>query len=726
MALHIHEQNSSIIIRKESLSTSFEVFEIHPLTSVVMDCSGKLERSFPGSAVEVDGSTMSQYGFLEQVSSILSKLDVEVMKESIVTSSKGGTEHRETREAAHPHYVSELFLGILLGYGRRVDVRGIKKRIADEVLWNNALRPWRRSPAWLIARVLLQTTIHDIAQYKSFMLYLHASLLAFYSQREADPELLFCMQGKTARRLDKLRTQTVPSFVKHAVATAVQHTQNHLQSWWLKTQLKCEEARTTKWAPETLDFKADTRQPLATSKAHLQKVTNQRDSPPVIYTDTPPTPYRIRSSYFEGYADGQLKRAVAAADRLALADFECSVREHIDIWVQAQLTRGNVAVEAACGTITSCFTQYDEAARSIYARDALDLSTFALTILELWVAIDRLVVSSIPLLARYSPELPDDCLHSLLLRTSSDISRASVLESYVRDRRAAAVFGVSIFTDQIAATSFSVKYFQMSKPLQQLKKTIEADAREARRTKVECMNAMNAHYDKLHTHALQLDHEDFWSHRKRRSVHNLDGQCQRCQVEYAAASMMIEVHEWPLPTDPQEAMATVFELQVPLAFAIWRSVTFAIMAPIGTPGWPSDAEVYISLPRHPDLASRYGQFHSLGRISIASDTKSMLQSHYALVRAPAYEADVCVASTLHYRLYDTCGASWAAGPFSAFSMARYGTLTLPSASIYGYLSYSVENTGHQTNDVIADRSSCPKELTLQEHDAFGSLRSGGR
>jgi hypothetical protein len=77
-------------------------------------------------------------------------------------------------------------------------------------------------------------------------------------------------------------------------------------------------------------------------------------------------------------------------------------------------------------------------------------------------------------------------------------------------------------------------------------------------------------------------------------------------------------------------------------------------------------------------------------------------------------------------LYDAVGTSWAAGPFSDFSMAQYGTLVLPSTSPYSYLSYSVQGTQHTTNHVIADRASCPKDLTLQEHDAFGSLRSGGR
>jgi hypothetical protein len=469
-------------------------------------------------------------------------------------------------------------------------------------------------------------------------------------------------------------------------------------------------------------------QSLVTSRHHLQDVIAPRQATiQKPYTTEPATPSRIQSTDFDQYANGKLKQVFAVTKRIALADFEGAVRAHIDTWVKKQdlLFQGALRGKA-CATLASCFTQYDEAARSEYARDPLDLSIYALTILELWVAIDRLAVASIPLMARYSPEIPAGYLHPLLLRTKDDLSRADDLEAYVRNRRNAADVSTSIFTDKTDASSFAVKYFQASDTLQELKRKIEVEAHAARSTKLAELARVNAEYEDLHTQSLGMEHEDFWNQKKRRAVHNFRGQCQRCKVERAAEKLKIQVHEWPLPSSTPQAEVAVFELRLPLPFAVWRSITFTIMAPIGTPDRDRRTEAFSALPRYDALALRYGLFHPSARITIASETKSVLQSHYSHVQAPASESNICVNSGLKYRLYDETDNSWAAGPFSDFSMAPYGTLLLARTSPYAYLSYALQGTEHSTNHVVANRASCPKDLTLQEHDAFGSLRSGGR
>jgi hypothetical protein len=58
------------------------------------------------------------------------------------------------------------------------------------------------------------------------------------------------------------------------------------------------------------------------------------------------------------------------------------------------------------------------------------------------------------------------------------------------------------------------------------------------------------------------------------------------------------------------------------------------------------------------------------------------------------------------------------------SFAKYGTFTLPNSSSYVHLRYALEGTMHTSNQVLADQSDCPKDLSLHEHYAFGTLRSG--
>jgi hypothetical protein len=140
VALHIHEQNAAVLVRRTSNGAIFEIFEVQPATEDVIKCSGKLTRFFPGPAVAIPDTVWSDPGFLEQVSSFLTQMDTEVL-DSAATTRKAGSTHQEVRESAHPRYVSQLFVGILLGYGEDAGVLRVEKRTADEVLWKSALKP---------------------------------------------------------------------------------------------------------------------------------------------------------------------------------------------------------------------------------------------------------------------------------------------------------------------------------------------------------------------------------------------------------------------------------------------------------------------------------------------------------------------------------------------------------------------------------------------------------
>jgi hypothetical protein len=148
LTLRIHEQNAAVIVRRKADHTVFEVFEIAASNSAVMACSGKLVRVFPGPAAQVSNTTLNEKGFIEHVANFLSIMDQEKHGETIAKSLKGGTDHHEVRDSAHPKYISELFMGIIRGYGEMASPRLVRKRIADDVLWKSAFKPWRRSPAW--------------------------------------------------------------------------------------------------------------------------------------------------------------------------------------------------------------------------------------------------------------------------------------------------------------------------------------------------------------------------------------------------------------------------------------------------------------------------------------------------------------------------------------------------------------------------------------------------
>jgi hypothetical protein len=70
-----------------------------------------------------------------------------------------------------------------------------------------------------------------------------------------------------------------------------------------------------------------------------------------------------------------------------------------------------------------------------------------LTLFELWTALDKLVVKSIPLLKEYSPEVPDTIFDCLLLQKAAALERLKILQQYVATRIRDARLGFSVFSD---------------------------------------------------------------------------------------------------------------------------------------------------------------------------------------------------------------------------------------------------------------------------------------
>jgi hypothetical protein len=104
-----------------------------------------------------------------------------------------------------------------------------------------------------------------------------------------------------------------------------------------------------------------------------------------------------------------------------------------------------------------------------------------------------------------------------------------------------------------------------------------------------------------------------------------------------------------------------------------------------------------------------------------------MKAHYsASISIPATESNVCVNNGLNFKLYDKRAEAWGTGPFPDVLFSTFGTFKLPSKSPYQYLEYAIQKTTHTSNQVLADQYDCPKDLSLHEHIAFGTLRSGAR
>ncbi|CAE6379485.1 unnamed protein product [Rhizoctonia solani] len=201
--------------------------------------------------------------------------------------------------------------------------------------------------------------------------------------------------------------------------------------------------------------------------------------------------------------------------------------------------------------------------------------------------------------------------------------------------------------------------------------------------------------------------------------------CSRCSKRRDRDDLRIEPYEWPLPPGQLDAELVVFELHRPESFTIWRDITYTFL--ITSPISRENCEQFTTLEEYDPLSSWLTNPSPTPRITIASDRKSFMRSHYSRsIHIPAVEDQVCVDNALRFRLYDKNADTWAAGPFPGITLAKYGTFSLPSESLYSRLEYTLEKTTHTSNQVLADQYDCPKELSLHEHIAFGTLRSGAR
>ena len=680
-----------------------------------MTTEGKLLCSYPGPAIQVPVDIFKDEFFLRELSSILVQMDVDCL-DSTPTVSKAGSVVTEVRESAHPKYISELLVGILRGYGQPAAVDRITKRIGDEILWKNVYKPWQRSPLWLILRVTLQSSLRAGYLYKSFTLFFHTHLLRCCVRQNFPSELLYVMRVKIARRLSKLGPAT-SHYVYEFVQDTSRETEALLSTRW--TAFQAEGSALPTFPLKGLDFAADAKLSLQNSYNYLLKMLRSDLQESSNYAFIPSNGIRLNSVHdFSQFTNGRLAKALDKDPHMALKDFEFLVGKRLEAWTAA--ARGN---NDAAGVIASCIQQYVAGARPLYGKNAEENSIIILTIMDLWVALDTFAIQQCPLLKQYSPEIPSDFLHPLLLHRSSTMLRALRIEEYLCRRHTESGNSTSIFSNEVKTSSFAVRYFLDSKDLQDLHDKITADGERRRAEKRAELNRLKKSSDSLRSEASRMDHKFDAD-----GCHVSPRKCRKCRMEKEAKALKIHIHEWPLPSSTVDAQQTVFELSPPPAFSAWRDITYMVLRDLGLSSVPdSHDRPKAFLNSFSGLSCWVTQSQRDSRLTLGSTTKSFSdQAHYKEISISAEESSVLVDNGLSYRLFDNTRKSWTIDSFSTSSITELCAPPIPTSSPYRHLHHFVSDTKHTSNDIIASQADCPEEITLHEFLAFSGLRSGPR
>ncbi|KAJ7160687.1 hypothetical protein C8R43DRAFT_343093 [Mycena crocata] len=651
---------------------------------------------------------------------------VDVLPDSEPFVKKAGTQVSEFRDSASGHYIVHLLPAILRGYAGAfaAGVYRTQKRVRNEILWKDARAPWRRNPLWLVIRVAIQSTLRQDSGstdtlYKSFMIYFMTRILHDATKQKLSSEVLFSMRAKIARRVTKLAPMISTQLNAYAISSSAAAT-NLLEARWKSIQ--DEQAKSSFWAPATLDLEQDTHHSMPYSKAYIQQCIAQSEvGSAAPHSPQPTEPPRVcQTTDFRTLTSGTLQSAFSGRDLdvfLALADFEASVQNNIDAWLSVP------RAERDCAVIATLITEYNSASGIRYKGDPQSQSIRLLVIFDLWVALDRLTISCHPELQDYSPEVPLDIFEPLLIRKALPLERMIYLQRYLRGRHQRALPGHSVFTDDTGPRSFSARYFASSAQLQTLYTRILCAAQTDRDAKVAELERAEQSYNNLLQQAAGRECEyqqNRWGHKS----HN--GSCQKCRLKKKAKKMRIQVHEWPLPSRADDAKSVVFELCLPPAFRIWRDITSMVLGDICAVEPCRAADLYTKLDGYSALKTHLVSTNQ-PRITYGSSTKPFVVSHYRDKAVSSATVDnVCMPNGLRYRLYDAVRKCWAAASFPHCSLHDACTPTLPFSSAYFPSSQTVAYTTHTHNYVLASQDQAPASLNLHEHTSFGSLRSGGR
>ncbi|KAJ6485692.1 hypothetical protein C8R45DRAFT_997523 [Mycena sanguinolenta] len=723
LCFHIHSQNAGIILRRGEDKILVEFFQVSPSAALVTGTKGKLVIQYP---VSPRLSIPPDAACIESFSALLADLACTPMPDSVPKTVKAGKKQDESRDVPDIRYISELVGGIARALTPVESIDRIAsstvyvtKRINDHVLWKSALLPWRRSPKWLLIRVVLQTTLAgwnlpEEYGYKIFITFVLARTLEMAPSCPPSDDLLFIMNAKIANRMWKLQSyfsSTISSSAIGFISRVITSVEEDLRRRW--ESMRALEARESAWvAPTEVD--AALRFTLLRSSSFFATVKARRQalSRHTAVFDRP---------LFEEKLEKDSRRQATYSPGISSPDLWFLI---LDWEKRLSLSSSDL------GTLLDLrdrIAYYDEMASSFKSRNPEIFSRIFLLMLEFWVALDKLATQHIPLLLDYPPELSIASFEPLLLPELSQMQRLHDIEIYLAERYARVRHPhLSVFAHDPHPDSIASRYFGSNPDMQSLRGAIHALAFLRKNEKIREFEEKSAFHAAILAEIAQLSHEysertDDWGCVE--SIHNVFG-CRRCAKEKEAEGMSISLFEWPLPEEDASSRLVVFELCVPEAFGIWRDVTYRLLRKHSKPESRNDPPPVLLLENYDVLKHHFIPSHGQRRITIGSTAKSFIQSHYRGHSFPCSQSDIIQNHPLRYRLWDAVADEWLPSAFPLIDIRSACTPELPDP--YKSLNWTIISTTHTPNNVIACQSQCPPELSYHEWENFGHLRAGVR
>lgn len=712
----------------------FEAFEASPTTEETLASQGAMQWDFPTIAASLNRSVFENPVFQKNLVSFLEKASLEPLDEFAAKTFKAGVKISETRDTVDPTLITSFLMTLLEVNGSRIYPPILRKRIKDDVVWDNAELPWRRSPFWLTLRVAAQRLLclkmgeeKGRANYKFLMCCVLVELLRD-SINHLSVEWCTILRAKLCCRLAKLENEkkAAASLSTASVYTKLFEDIGPLFRNTMETVTSAIEAQWNAFKAECqrkippLPLRAQNSElylTLPNCGSYLQGVLNQARHQrlrPVLVDPAAlgPNSSKTTTEYFSS-----MTSRYSALDELEIkiesADF--------------RVPKSKDMCSRICKDLAAEIRGYLEAVGDTYEGNPEQMSTFILNVSELWMRMDKCATAVHPLLLEYHPFIEPEILDVLLLSRLHDMRRLQAIQQYLHGRCLQAKMHISIFAET-QANCFASQYFikcdkseNMGK-LYELHDHIDAASTRARDSKEKELQKVNQEYSDRTEKMVQIlctqkRHPD--------GSHDIRG-CTHCWHVRSRRRLKIQVHEDFLPKDPYQRRITLFELKPPPTFSTYRSATWEIINCLS----PKIASKPDEAPEV--LLGSYSQLKIYNMkseaFSLASKTKSYLGTHYNFKKLPASASKVLLPLGLKFSYYDSRRGTWAKDFPQSLKLAHHFAISIPKelafSGLYSSPSFAADGNGPSSYETVASIAECPPELTVHEYIAHQGLMAG--
>lgn len=725
--------SSSASERGEEVAV-FEAFEASPQAEQVLSSDNALQWDFLGGVVAISSATLQDPGLQNNLADFLQKASAESITRFAARASKAGSAAVEVRDTVDPSMITQMLMTLLEANGYRMTPTYLRKRVRDDVCWANGAggQPWRRSAFWLVLRVGLVRHLTALygaeagrVHYKFLLCAVLAHIIADAVVDGIDHESVMLLNAKLCRRLAKLQeSQNHASSNVHALHRSlfrqlgfffehtIQRAKQHVEDLWNKHKSstvkqihrlpqKSEDCDLGLTLPNSYSY---LQQLLSPTRNSVNFSSNASMSRCIIPPSTP-----VAGSHFRKLADQYYN----------LAEIESQVDRHCIV--------PEGGSEEACIALGKRIASYLQAVQSAYDSNPEQKSIMLLTIMKLWVAMDQCAIKAFDLLGRYDPGILPTILNVLQVASEKDLLDLQRIQQYLVGRRQRCKYrGQTIFQDPREGC-FAERYFHHSNDsamMQSVFNKIETAAAEARERKHEEWQNLSTQYEQLQKELAAST--CIYTDDGRQVVHD-NMKCTKCYLERRAKRMKISVHEHPLPTDPFQARAVVFELNCPKAFRVYRNITWEIIGQLASPESVNSQPPRLFLHDYSELKKFMPSTPAEG-VCLASTTKSFLKTHYNSIQLPVSWNDVCMHNGLKLGYYDSRTKSWTGRQRGRLSFAHHCELAVPVdspfASLLSLPQFALDTSGPSSYEIIASQTQCPSGLSVHEFMAYQTLLSG--